>query len=1161
MRYLRQLRRASVAMAGVLTAALVAAMMLVLPQAASATLVAGAITGVSTTPTSVPRNGTLTTNFTFCVPTGTQAGDTFTLKVPAILTNIGSTLQLDDPGATPPQAVANGVLSGDTWTFTLTPYAAAHQNVCGSGHFTANFNGNEANGNNTLTYITNDGSTFTSQVNVTAVVGPDRTKPYKTGKFNTTTDQCRTDGNACITWVVQSEEGPLTSGTLTDTLNTVNVAAETLNCPTLATAQFLVGTPQASSPFISNTSPYAGTTSFSCSSSGFTWSFGAVPAGQIVQLSVTANTAKNSAGNVLFQNTVSGISNVHPTSQSISSAIQSGSLGGQANGDNVSITKWSTADGETAGAFDTAPGKQVDANTPTPITMTIKNTGTTKLTGITVSDVTTSGAVLTGLSCDFSQAVVTAPKSGVTWAGPMPAGTSFPCTGTIPGMAASTQESDTATVVATGNGPVTSSNPFNSYTPAPSVPPSVSVGDFVWVDSNGNGVQDSGEPGIPGVVLKVTGPSGQSVTDVNNNAVGPQTTDANGKYDFTNLPVLPAGQHYTVTIDQAASATALAGYTPTTAGAGTDRALDSSTGSATSTDLTTDGASDLTLDFGYVKPVTVGDYVWKDTNHDGRQTTGEPGIPGVVLTITDASGNPVKDVNGNPVGPQTTDSNGKYEFTNLPPGQYVTHIDTVNSATALTGLVPTTPNVGDTTLDSSTGQATSAVLPSGGSDQTLDYGYVPTPAVSVGDFVWADSNGNGVQDSGEPGIPGVVLKITGPTGQPVTDVNGAAVGEQTTDANGKYDFTNLPVLPAGQHYTVTIDQPASATALAGYSPTTAGAGSDRAVDSSTGSATSTDLTTDGASDLTLDFGYVKPVQVGDYVWIDTNHNGVQDSNEKGVPGVVLTITDLAGHSVTDINGKAVGPQTTDSNGKYLFTNLPPGQYVTHINYSTAPAGLVPTLTGKGTTATDSSTGSSTSVVLAAGEQDLTLDYGLWAPTPAVTITKGDTNGNAADTSATAPTLSDGTASLVFTVTNTGDEPLTNVTVSDSVISNGTVTGLVCTFPDGTTGLTWKGSLAVGASFPCTASLTGVESGSTHEDMGSVTATGSLSGHSVSATNPYYANRPAPVIALSSIDTGRAGNGQGPSVLGIIAGSSVILLGLSVLVGSFIATRRREQDEN
>lgn len=127
----------------------------------------------------------------------------------------------------------------------------------------------------------------------------------------------------------------------------------------------------------------------------------------------------------------------------------------------------------------------------------------------------------------------------------------------------------------------------------------------------------------------------------------------------------------------------------------------------------------------------------------------------------------------------------------------------------------------------------------------------PAPKVSVGDFVWFDENKNGLQDDGEPGIEGVTLTLVGPDGKEVSDVDGAPVSPVKTDKKGAYTFANLPVLPAGKHYTVKVTDPE------GYTPTKAGQGSDRAKDSSTGQAESGDLTADGQRDATLDFGYVK----------------------------------------------------------------------------------------------------------------------------------------------------------------------------------------------------------------------------------------------------------------------------------------------------------------
>jgi hypothetical protein len=131
-------------------------------------------------------------------------------------------------------------------------------------------------------------------------------------------------------------------------------------------------------------------------------------------------------------------------------------------------------------------------------------------------------------------------------------------------------------------------------------------------------------------------------------------------------------------------------------------------------------------------------------------------------------------------------------------------------------------------------------------------------SVSVGDLVWMDADHDGRQNVAEKGIAGVTLVLTGPDGKPVTDIHGSPVKPAVTDASGHYLFSGLPVLAAGQHYTVAIDAAASKKALDGLEPTTAHAGADRAADSSTDSAESVDLTTNGAQDLTLDFGFVFP---------------------------------------------------------------------------------------------------------------------------------------------------------------------------------------------------------------------------------------------------------------------------------------------------------------
>lgn len=59
---------------------------------------------------------------------------------------------------------------------------------------------------------------------------------------------------------------------------------------------------------------------------------------------------------------------------------------------------------------------------------------------------------------------------------------------------------------------------------------------------------------------------------------------------------------------------------------------------------------------------TVGDLVWNDLDGDGLQDAGEPGLPGVTVTLSDAA--------GAPLGTTVTDASGWFQFGGLCAGSY-----------------------------------------------------------------------------------------------------------------------------------------------------------------------------------------------------------------------------------------------------------------------------------------------------------------------------------------------------------------------------------------------------------------------------------------------------------------------------------------------------------
>ncbi|MFI8595652.1 SdrD B-like domain-containing protein [Microbacterium sp. NPDC078428] len=638
------------------------------------------------------------------------------------------------------------------------------------------------------------------------------------------------------------------------------------------------------------------------------------------------------------------------------------------------------------------------------------------------------------------------------------------------------------------------------------------IGDYAWFDTNNNGVQDAGEQPAPGVVFQLVDADGNDVVDVNGDPVT-ATTNENGEYSFE----VPLGT-WAVKVVEIPEDYALA-----QANAGDDDEKDSdATALNVATEpvtITKDHLVDHSLDAGLVGVVSVGDFVWLDTNRDGVQDAGEPGIEGVELTLTGPDGQPVTDVNGDPVVPVRTEADGSYTFENLPALEGdQSYTVTVTDPPANT--VPTRTGQGDRGTDSSTGQASTDnaeidLTEAGARDDTLDFGFIGV--VSVGDYVWSDTDNNGVQDAGEPGIPGVTLTLTGPDGQPVTDVNGNPVEPVVTGPNGEYLFENLPALSGDETYTVTVTPPD------GYQPAKTGQG-DRGTDSSTGTAVTDndeiDLSEPGARDDTLDFGFVPTVSVGDFVWLDTDEDGVQDAGEPGIPGVTLTLTGPDGQPVTDVNGNPVEPVVTGPNGEYLFENLPVlGPDERYTVTVTPPNGYEPTLPGVGDRETDSSTGSATTEGLTnPGDEDRTLDFGFIPQVPVIDIEKYDTDGNDADTAEESVVLPDGSTELRFTVTNLGNEELVNIEVSDTIIDGtGKVDGLVCTFPDGSTGTSWAGPFTPSASFDCEATLTGVEPGTTHLDRATVKGEGRWSGTPVTDEDDYNGHTPNPSIDIEKID--------------------------------------------
>ena len=244
--------------------------------------------------------------------------------------------------------------------------------------------------------------------------------------------------------------------------------------------------------------------------------------------------------------------------------------------------------------------------------------------------------------------------------------------------------------------------------------------------------------------------------------------------------------------------------------------------------------------------------------------------------------------------------------------------------------------------------------------------------LGIGDRVWQDNNGNGIQDNGEPGINGVRVTISPGFYANPLDPNSLVTSVMTADGPsgfgaGYYLFNGVE---CDIDYTIAVDL---STLPSGYQPSVIGAGADSAVDSDNPAGTVVNLPVTGFdyTNPTIDFGFTAPVvceaSIGNFVFNDANNNGIQDSGELGVSGAVVSLS-----------GVATGSFTTGSDGQYFFGNLCAGAYTVSVS---APLGFQASQANQGSNDSLDSDGlgtnNSASVTLGSNENNDTIDFGFW----------------------------------------------------------------------------------------------------------------------------------------------------------------------------------------
>ena len=470
---------------------------------------------------------------------------------------------------------------------------------------------------------------------------------------------------------------------------------------------------------------------------------------------------------------------------------------------------------------------------------------------------------------------------------------------------------------------------------------SATIGNTVWLDTNGDGLDNNSEAGVAGVTVELLSAAGaiQATT----------TTDATGHYQFTNLTagtydvqfLAPTGDSFTL-----ANVAAPTGVMNSVAGSS----------GLTSLITLTSGQINNSVNAGLqVIPAALGSTVFLDANKDGQLDNGETGIAGVTVELLNATGASI-------LATTTTNASGNYAFTNLAPGTYEVEF------IAPTGDIFTTQNAaltGTATINSqanaTTGITAPVTLTAGQTNNAVNAGLQIKPA-ALGSTVFLDANRDGVLDNGETGIAGVTVELLNSTGTTV-------LATTTTNATGNYAFANL----APGAYEVEYIAPTGDIFTTQNAALTGTATINSQANATTGITAPVTLTA-GQTNNNVNAGLqIKPAALGSTVFLDATKDGLLDNGEAGVAGVTVELLNGTGTTI-------LATTTTNANGTYAFTNLNPGAYEVEF---IAPTGDIFTaqnaaLTGTATinSEANATTGITAPVTLTAGQTNNNVNAGL-----------------------------------------------------------------------------------------------------------------------------------------------------------------------------------------
>ncbi|MFN5584355.1 MAG: SdrD B-like domain-containing protein, partial [Planctomyces sp.] len=531
-------------------------------------------------------------------------------------------------------------------------------------------------------------------------------------------------------------------------------------------------------------------------------------------------------------------------------------------------------------------------------------------------------------------------------------------------------------------------------------PVGASIGDRVWVDSDGDGIQDTGERGLPGLLVTLRDASGNRITDqlTSNGAQdvdGDGVVDAMGYYRFTGL---------TATTDYRVTIAVPTGYTLSF---DEDSGTSSPDGVVSVTDLEVTPQRS-TADFG-LQPLSakISGIVFNDTNSAtaGAFDAEDSRLAGVVVELWLDPNNDGDLSDGLQVGETTTSSSGAYEFSGVPSGRYV--------------VIERDPATYTSVLDTDSLNDNRIAVSLTGVDSTGN-NFLDVTTVIAYDVAVTKSNGSSSVVAGGTTTWSIVVTNNGPitaTGVVVSDVQPSWIsswswsGNSLTGQTGNLSDTISRLLPgASVTYTVVANVKSDATGASLTNTATVTAAGD--TNSTNNSASDTDSAT-----VQYDVSVTKTNGTTTVVPGATTTYTITVSNAGPSTATSVSVSDNRPSWITSWTWSGNGLTGQTGNLSNTISSLAPGSSVVYTVVATVSAtatggGLANTATVSGADDTDASNNTSTDTDSADPQCD-------------VSVTKSNGGSTVVPGSTTTYTI---------VVSNSGPNAANSVTVTDNIPS-------------------------------------------------------------------------------------------------------------------------------